>query len=70
MMSPADATTILTRRAYMLQRRITRHEIEAGKPATFDRLEMRAIRRALMALGCAPDTLPPEPAPMTELVAL
>ena len=51
MMNSDQAITVLTRRCFMLQGRVTRHETQNGKPAFFDRSEMRAINRALLAMG-------------------
>jgi len=61
MMTSDESICVLQRRAYMLQGRIVKHETESGKPASYDRREMRALRKALLVLGVDHGDLPPVP---------
>jgi hypothetical protein len=46
----------------MLSSRITRHETESGKSASWDRREMGALRRVLFAQGLCREDIPDLPA--------
>jgi hypothetical protein len=46
----------------MLSSRITRHEMESGKSASWDRREMGALRRILFAQGVSREDIPDLPA--------
>jgi hypothetical protein len=52
---------ILLRRCTMLSSRITRHETESGKSASWDRREMGALRRVLFAQGVCREDIPDLP---------